>query len=461
MSKFDNLLANIRKKQFISAQRKQQQIFWQNVFLGTSPFVLLFLLYSNRFILKELLTIINPLNPQKVSQDSEESIHEIISVSAVKVEKVNSYFVTREYSGIIESQKNSLLGIAQSGQVQDIYVEVGQQVKEGQIIAKLNSDLLFQEKNRLVFELTRQQYVLADLLSKPDLDEIDQINAQIEDQKQQIAFLEITEKRYQYLYREGAISLERLDISQSELKTAYSQLEVLKSQRTQIEQGTPVELINSQKALISSINAQISSIDIQIEQNTLKAPYDGIISEINLREGSFYSTLNPIPLAEIRTHQVEFRIGVTPDIIPYLRENPYQKILVNDEIINVVLSRVSPESNLKTKTVSVFFEPKTNDLKTELIANQLAILRTSKEINQTGYRVPITALNTDIYGNWQVSTLNLLPEYSDIYEIIQIPIRVLSISEDFVIISGSINDDTLIVADGLNKIVPRQIVKIN
>jgi multidrug efflux pump subunit AcrA (membrane-fusion protein) len=458
MSRFDSILANIRKKQSLSAKKKKQLIFWQNIFMGFSPLILLSIMYSNRFALKEFLDI----NWQDASPEllPQQQINEIISVPAIKAEKVDSYFIVREYSGIIEARKTSFLGFPQSGQVQAVYVEVGQQVKKGQIIARLNNDLLFQEKERLIFELDKQQYILSDLLLKPDIDEVDQIDAQIQDKEQQISLLLLTEKRYQYLYNEGAISLERLDISQSSLKSAYSQLEILKSQKAQLEQGTPAEIIDSQRALINTINAQISSIDIQIKQNILTAPYDGIISTINLKEGSFYNILNSIPLAEIRTNQVEFRIGVTPDIIPYLKATPNQKIIVDSKVIDVTLSRISPESDLNTKTVSVIFEPQSNELNTQLIINQLAVLQTTKEVDQTGYKVPLTALDADIHGNWQVLILTLLPEYSDVYEVKQLPVTVISTRENYVVVTGSIAADTLIIADGLNKVVPHQIVKI-
>ena len=95
---------------------------------------------------------------------SESSLPNILSVKAIPIKLVNSYSVSQSYTGIVEAKRTSELGFEQSGLLTSIYIEEGEKVTPGKVLAQLDTSqtkaqraILIAQKDRAIATLKELQ----------------------------------------------------------------------------------------------------------------------------------------------------------------------------------------------------------------------------------------------------------------------------------------------------------------
>ncbi|MFN6569534.1 HlyD family efflux transporter periplasmic adaptor subunit [Dendronalium sp. ChiSLP03b] len=239
--------------------------------------------------------------------------------------------------GRLEPQGRTLrLDAPVTGKVVAIKVKEGQTVKAGQILLELESDLTRTElqqtqaklegqqnrisqlqllKNQLTISLRTQQ-LQNQAQESEQLAQLDQIQQRLNSSRQvyilekgrlKLANNEI--QRYRYLWQKGAISKSKLEevegamferqrlLEQAQSDMQQSTTEITKQQSTnqRISRTGELALLDSQKQIkelqsqvvdvqseIDQTKKQIQSLQFQLQQQTLRAPIDGIIFQLSI-----------------------------------------------------------------------------------------------------------------------------------------------------------------------------------
>ncbi|MEO0987390.1 MAG: efflux RND transporter periplasmic adaptor subunit [Cyanobacteria bacterium J06639_14] len=203
-------------------------------------------------------------------------------------------------SGTVEPIQTVNLSPKASGILEALYVEQGDRVTQGQLIAQMESrELEAQRRLReaAVAEATAQ---LADIQRGTDREEIAQAEAavqsaeaQVRDAQARLNLAEAQMTRNRQLQSQGAISQNELDNFDQAARSARASLESAQFQAREtsarladLNNEPRQEDIAQAEARLAQSQAQLEAVEIQIADTQVRAPFAGIITQKFANEGA-------------------------------------------------------------------------------------------------------------------------------------------------------------------------------
>lgn len=167
------------------------------------------------------------------------------------------------------------VGAQVSGQLKKILVEVGSQVKAGELVAEIDTTVYSAKVEGIRAQLRNQQ-------------------AQLQDRRAQLSLTQLQLQRQEQMRKEDASSLEELQIAKANTQSAEAQLKSLEAQIDQTQSSLKVEQANLAYAKIY-------------------APMDGTVVSITARQGQTLNTNQMAPtllrVADLSTMTVKTQVS--------------------------------------------------------------------------------------------------------------------------------------------------------
>ena len=230
----------------------------------------------------------------------------IISAAAAisfiyKEEKISVYEVgeksvlkeTVRETGIIKSGRSASLSPSFDGTA-SVYVELGDRVKKGQLIAEVdpeNIENAISQINAQISSLSGQKNATG--ISNPQGREIEVQKILVENTKRSLDKAVSDLEKAESLLAAGGISESELEVIRSSTKDIESEL--------RIQENNLAAMENNSYAMNSYFNGQIQSLQSQkaaLLSKRAKAqmlsPFDGIIMSLNISDGGFVSPQMPV-----------------------------------------------------------------------------------------------------------------------------------------------------------------------
>ncbi|WP_258359640.1 efflux RND transporter periplasmic adaptor subunit [Moorella sulfitireducens] len=195
--------------------------------------------------------------------------------------------------GVLERPVYSLV----TGEIINLAVKEGQHVAAGELLAQINT----QDMEYQLAQLRAQRKSLAGQEQKSFQEiglQIKQQQFAIEATKRELLKSEENYKRVQLLYEANAVAKTELEAAenavkqlQDELASQEAQLEFLMEQTGTGENAFSGNTATGQyfQGLIEAVDAQIKQLEYQIENSRITSPIDGVVQEINARQGMVVS----------------------------------------------------------------------------------------------------------------------------------------------------------------------------
>lgn len=338
-------------------------------------------------------------NSANQEQTERAHIQQLLSVNTHTLDPSAHYTVEREYVGMVQAGQQANLGVELGGKVSQILVDVGDNVKAGDPLLVLDTELLKTQADAL----TAQQA---------------QVTAQLD-------LIEANLQRQQKLKAKGF--------------SAESDIDALNSQRDAL------------RANFRQLTASLSANQLQQKKSTVYAPYHGTVSERFVSQGDVINTGAPT-LTLLASTRKEAHIGVPAKQLSKLMTNTDWKLRVSTVSYPVTL--INPGVNVDTgsRTVKLRFAlPET----ARVISGELAYLQFNDVQNKPGYWIPLSAMTDGLRGVWNVFALR---EEKEQLKIERRSIQVLHANNDHAYVVGALESNEKIVADGLHRLVPGQVV---
>ena len=290
------------------------------------------------------------------------------------------------YTGTVESDRYTAM-TSLSGEVVAVYVEEGDQVKQGELLALIDTSALEIEKKRLESVLAGSEADLAQILKGAREEEVNQIRQQIEQQKDQIAILQdqLNHTFADYdtiksLYDSGAATKNELDDAELLKMNAISKRDQAKSQKALLEenlnlvlQGATEEEVLSAQSRVDSAKWAVESVVDKMSNAQIRANHDGIIETIYFNLGEEYPMMSKFAdITDAETLKVRI----------FVEELNLHKVAVGSE----VTLKVDYDESLKLKGIVEFmssegeFTPKNLESKEN---RQEVVYETRVRINNT------------------------------------------------------------------------------
>lgn len=237
----------------------------------------------------------------------------------VIVDNVTAQDVTQKVQqiGYIVTKNSGSLASQLDGMVEDVYVRVGDKVKQGDILIQLKKSRLNIEKEKRFAELEERKHNI--LKAKNEL-------------KRLMKDL----KRFKNLKKSAAFNQAKYDEIEANVKIAESNLSV-------------------SKALVKKAQANFDQILLDIEDSEIKAPYDGIISQIFSEVGTYIRKGTPT-VNIVNNQDLEVEVNVPAKYIEGLKVGHQYDAKINETAtISTTLRAIVPEENTRTRTCKARF----------------------------------------------------------------------------------------------------------
>ena len=406
-----------------------------------------------------LLLIARPMiiSSQNSSTPTVPSKAKALPVETIKVEPVDSYQVSRTYTGEIAAVRTSNLGFSRSGEIESVSVREGDRITQGQALARLDIRNLQTQRQQLVAEKARAQAQLAELQTGARIEDINAAKAAVRDLEQQLKLQEKQRERREFLYSQGAISKEELDEYAYGEGALQARLNQSRSNLAELENGTRPEQITAQQATVQQLTAQIADIDVNIDKSTLKAPFTGIVAQRDLDEGTVANAGQSV-IRLMESAAPEARIGMPAKAVEKLQIGSEQTLKLGEQTYKATVASVLPEVNLNTRTQVVVFKLDPAAI-TRINPGQTVRLELVENIDTEGYWLPTEALSKGIRGLWTCYVLTQ-PEGESGYRVQQQSVEIIHQKGDRALVRGTLESGNKIVANGTHRLVPGQRVEV-
>lgn len=242
------------------------------------------------------------------------------------------------------------------GKIKEVKVKEGDSVIKGQVLMIMDSDSLAAQQAQVNAQIETANSQLNAAKAARDAAsaklELAQNGARPEEIDQAKAAYDLakaTDDRLKVLYEEGSIP-------KSDLDNADTQMQVAKDKYDIAQKGARPEDIKAAQAQVNQANASAEAVEGQIKQaqaalegvnvnlnnSTIVAPADGIVTQVNVELGELISV--GMPLAVITDTN-------TPSILCNVKETDLSKVELNQEV-SVKISAYNNE-NFKGKVVKI------------------------------------------------------------------------------------------------------------
>ena len=230
-----------------------------------------------------------------------------------------------EELGIVKAKNQGDIYASTSGTVKEILVDIGDEVKKGDVLVKLDDMQISKEIQGLETERSAILGQYNEAKETVDIESIEKLELTVKDMERRTRRAEETANNSQRLYEAGAISHE-------EYKNALDNLELEKSNLEKIK--LDLELMNKpvSKNIIAQYEARLKQIDIQKEKLkdlsrdfTITSNIDGIVLRKTIEEGSYIQPgMDIMEIGNVEELYIESDILV--DDIAYVQEGARVKI---------------------------------------------------------------------------------------------------------------------------------------
>lgn len=237
------------------------------------------------------------------------TVYLIVQSKAPKAELTNQTVVVQskditvqiKTNGTVQSLRKINLSPKEQGRIERLYVDEGALVKQGQLIARMDSQQSQQQVNQYKATLAKAEANLAQKRAGSRPEEIGEAKARVATAQANVAQAQARLnrakeelQRNQLLAKEGAISLNSLGDFSSKEREAKANLEAqasqLREQRQTLEKlrnGTRKEEIAQAEADVAQAAAQLRSYQTKLEDTLVRAPFAGTITRKFAQEGDF------------------------------------------------------------------------------------------------------------------------------------------------------------------------------
>jgi len=214
-----------------------------------------------------------------------------------------------------------------SGEVVDMYVEEGDSVRKGQLLAKVFADVLTSAKDRAASVVNQQQA------------QVGNTEASLLAFEARLNQAKLTYDRQKKLYDDKVISKSEFETAESAYLTAKADLDAAR------------QTIRSGKASVQSAQASLTEAEKNLSRTSIVSPMDGIVSLLAVKKGervagnSFSLGTEIMRVADMS--KIEVRVDVGENDIPKVKIGDSAIIEVdayNDRKFKGVVTQISSSS---------------------------------------------------------------------------------------------------------------------
>lgn len=323
---------------------------------------------------------------------------EPLPVSVLSVERSDHYRVERSYLGQVEAKQTSSLAFEYPGQLRVIPIEEGDKVQEGQLLAELDVEEVLARKDEALARLAAAQ-----------------------------AQRELSASTLRRSMEAGSAVSEQA-LEEARLNDAASQADV------------------------EALQASLAAINVRLKKSLLIAPYSGTIVRRYVDEGATVEQGRAV--FDIQSDSLpKLRVGLPGQLARDVQVGQIVTIRLNGEQLEALVTAALPLRDALTRTVDLLLQSPV-----DADAGDLVELLWQRERSVPGFWVPLSALTQSVRGLWTAYSPAFVEE--ETYRLEARLVEIIYSDDERAFVRGNLEHGDLLVSDGLLRVVPGQLVRL-
>jgi HlyD family secretion protein len=249
------------------------------------------------------------------------------------------------------------------GRVAWIGVDMGDTVKAGQILVKLEDDEYQARKLQQQGMLDAAQAALDRDLHGSRPEEIAQAKAAVDQAQADLKDATLNMQRNKELAGTNALSQQAIDDSEAKYMLDKAKLDSVQSAYELVKIGPRIEDINAQRALVEQAQGQLDQANVDLANTLIRAPIAGTVLERNVEVGEYVTTGfvgaggakgYVVSLANLNDLKVE--LDISQSDFPKIAQDQRATVTTDafpDHKYAGIVDQISPEANRSKATVLV------------------------------------------------------------------------------------------------------------
>jgi multidrug efflux pump subunit AcrA (membrane-fusion protein) len=320
-------------------------------------------------------------------------------VKAIQVEE-EEQSMTRIFPGKTEATQEANLAFRVPGQLQEFPVNVGQYIKKGDLIARLDPRDYKTNIRAITNSIDQAKAQLKAMETGAREEDLKALQAQLESAKAALQEAQLQFERQAALYQKGIVSKAVFDHAKAAEEAASANVERMTQELKKAKSGARKEEIEAMQSQIKGLQAKLETASSAHQDTFLKAPYDGYIAVKYVDNFENVGAGNPIiKIQDIS--RLEVTVGLPDDLIA--RKDKLVKAVCRleafpDREFQATIKEISTDVDTQTQTYPVTVimdQPSTLDVLPGMAANVALTFSSPAESKNTGFVTPNTAVFSD------------------------------------------------------------------
>lgn len=324
-------------------------------------------------------------------------------VDVIKVERQQAFTRLIKVVGRVEASKHASLGFERGGTLLQAFVDEGDKVSEGQLLAELDTQRLNAQ--------------------------LQEIEAGIARAKADARLAKLSENRIASLVKQKLESSQRLDETREATEAA--------------------------QALVREMQARKDSVLVEFTKSKILSPFSGTIITRPVDPGSVVGQGMTVFTLQ-QDSGTEVRMAMSADKAFRLEKGQSYQVYSGQQAFQARLKSVANARTINTRTVDAIFEiDAKSEARSAVLPGDLMTLLLPTETELAGYWVPKSALTNGIRGMWNLYTV---ADAGGQQQVVTKSVNVLYSDETKAYVTGALDAQDYVVLNGGQRLVPQQSV---
>lgn len=260
----------------------------------------------------------------------------------------------RSYAAVVLPSREIELSFRVSGQLMELPVRSGQNVKQGDIIAELDKRDFQAEITRLESQMEQAEAQMNALTSGARAEDVASLEAAVAAVEAQLEAARDQLSRSQELFKRQVVAKAKVDQDKTAVRVAEAELEAKRQELAKGTAGARAEEVAGQEAVIKGLKSNLKSLQDNLADATLRAPFDGIIATRAVENFANVQAKEPIVrLQALATPNLTFDIPAA-DVPPFAKAEQLDLSVVLDSLPGTVFEakrgEFSTQADASTQT---------------------------------------------------------------------------------------------------------------
>lgn len=229
-------------------------------------------------------------------------------------------------SGTVTPMQAVNISPKNSGRLAELYVDQGDRVQQGQVIARMDDRELQAQLAQAQASVAQAQARLLKARNGNLPEEIAQAQGRVASAQAQAKLTQERSDRNRQLYQQGAISRDQYDGAVADNQKAIADLQVAEQSFEQTRNGTRVEDVADAEAAVAQAQAQVQALQVQVQDTVIRAPFSGIITQKYASVGAFVTPTTSASATSSATSASIVALASDFEVVANVAESDIQQV---------------------------------------------------------------------------------------------------------------------------------------